>query len=70
MSEKQAAKTGVGFQVEDPRVVFEIFSKEEIRRFKETDPGFDGPLYDEAVQLVLARLGNGTKSSAIQEESL
>ncbi|MEO5339794.1 MAG: hypothetical protein H7837_04635 [Magnetococcus sp. MYC-9] len=56
MTDQERPNTQDGFQVEDPVAVFAAFSREELRRWRDTEPAFDAALHEEAVALVLERL--------------
>lgn len=63
MKNQNASNPVENFQVEDPLAVFEAFSREEIRRWQNTDPDFDATLPKEAIALVLNRLKTPSTTS-------
>lgn len=56
MNTQRTPNPAEGFQLEDPLAVFETFSQEEIRRWRDTNPAFDDTLHQEAISLVVERL--------------
>ncbi|MBF0294968.1 MAG: hypothetical protein HQL96_07235 [Magnetococcales bacterium] len=56
MSSQESSASHAQFRIQDPVQVFATFSAEEIARRQQTDPAFDAPLHQEAMELVQSRL--------------
>ncbi|MBF0181157.1 MAG: hypothetical protein HQM03_14130 [Magnetococcales bacterium] len=56
MSSQESSGSRAQFRIQDPVQVFATFSAEEIARRQQTDPEFDAPLHQEAIELILSRL--------------
>ncbi|MEG3638716.1 hypothetical protein [Magnetococcus sp. PR-3] len=63
------SKLGDQFQLADPMEAFLGHAKQEIERLQQTDPKFDQPLYDEALQMVNQRLSLRLKAAQNHDHS-
>ena len=61
MNTKQTYKTGEIISIQESQDFFKTYSFEKINRLRKTDPTFNEPLYQEALDLVLSRLQDRLK---------
>ena len=56
------------FIAKDPAAEFSAFSREETQRIADTDPNFDGELYQQAIELALSHLAPPTEPEDAEED--